>query len=71
MSDLTKAREALAAFDANTLDIIARRLTGKRNAAPMNRHLPGAEGYLRLALAEVDRLTAIVAAANVAKRERA
>lgn len=55
---LAEAREALARFDGDSRDILARRLSGKRKSAPMNRRLPNAETYLRTALAEVDRLRA-------------
>lgn len=58
MGDLTEARAALARFDAATQEIVARRLTGQRTSAPMNRFMPNAEKYLRASLAAHDEVTA-------------
>jgi len=53
-----RAWESLAAFDATGRDIVARRLTGERTSAPMNRHMPGAEAHLRVALTTIANLRA-------------
>lgn len=61
MSDLPNldaARAALKAFHESGRQIVVDRLSGRRKAAPMNRHLPNCERYLSDALAVVDALTA-------------
>lgn len=63
-SELDKARAALEQFTAETRKILSDRILGKRKSAPMNRVLPDGAMHLRVALAEVDRLTAALAEAE-------
>lgn len=71
MSDLPNldaARAALAAFHESGRQIVVDRLSGRRKAAPMNRHLPNCERYLSDALAVVDALTVRLAEAEAENR---
>lgn len=73
MSDLPNldaARAALKAFHESGRQIVVDRLSGRRKAAPMNRHLPNCERYLSDALAVVDALTARLAEAEAAGRRK-